>query len=351
LAATPPSTLKAKLRGLGTFARASDEPLFLERILTVSETCRMQGRSVHEFVIDAVTANFDSLRRPDGGYGRTSRNGVSSTYQTFLIALIHQLLQRPLPDPKQAIDCTSPPLPIPPLPIQASTMHNKSMAALIVQHLSKSYPSPAGPQLEVLSDVTFSLRSGENMAILGPSGSGKSTLLAILGTLESPTSGHLLLEETDPSQLDPRNLALFRSRNIGLVFQDHLLLPQCTVLENVLVPYLADGTAQQAEVADAKTLINQIGLSDRMHHRPAQLSGGERQRVAIARAMVRRPTLLLADEPTGNLDGKTAEGIAQLLLELQEEAMLIVVTHSDKLAEKMQRKYELEQGLLVPIDQ
>ncbi len=225
------------------------------------------------------------------------------------------------------------------------------MAALIVQHLSKSYPSPAGPQLVVLSDVNFSLGSGENMAILGPSGSGKSTLLAILGTLESPTSGHLVLEETDPSQLDPKNLALFRSRKIGLVFQDHLLLPQCTVLENVIVPYLADGTARQAEITDAKILINQTGLSDRMHHRPAQLSGGERQRVAIARAMVRRPTLLLADEPTGNLDGKTAEGITQLLLELQEEAMLIVVTHSNKLAEKMQRKYELEQGLLVPIDQ
>ena len=223
------------------------------------------------------------------------------------------------------------------------------MAELVVHNLSKSYPSPTGSQLEILSQVTFTLESGENMAILGPSGSGKSTLLAILGTLEHPTSGHLVLDGIDPSQLDEPQLAAFRSRKIGLVFQDHLLLPQCTVLENILIPYLADATAGKAEVAHTKRLIELIGLSDRQHHRPGQLSGGERQRVAIARAMVRQPTLLLADEPTGNLDQRTADGIAHLLLELQHQAMLIVVTHSMELADQLQHHYELTQGELVSI--
>src|SRR5207253_4264054 len=175
---------------------------------------------------------------------------------------------------------------------------------------------------------------GENAAILGPSGSGKSTLLSILGTLEPPTSGSVFLAGKNPFALDEAELAAFRRESIGFVFQDHHLLPQCTVLENVLVPFLADGSATQDDVQRAADLLGRVGLAERLTHRPAELSGGERQRVAIARALVRGPTLLLADEPTGNLDRTTARSIAELLLELQTEqnTILVVVTHSEILA-------------------
>ena len=227
------------------------------------------------------------------------------------------------------------------------------MTSLVAQGLSKLYPSVTGPPLEVLADVSLRLTAGESVAILGPSGSGKSTLLAILGTLDRPTAGDFELNGCRPLELPEPELAAFRSRHIGFVFQDHHLLPQCTVLENVLVPFLADGRAGRDEVAQANDLIERVGLSGRANHRPAQLSGGERQRVAIARAMVRKPTLLLADEPTGNLDRATAETIAQVLLQLHQEqqAMLIVVTHSEALAEQMQRRYRLEQGRLAPLDE
>ena len=159
--------------------------------------------------------------------------------------------------------------------------------------------------------MSFSLRRGENLAILGPSGSGKSTLLSILGTLEPPTSGSVRLAGKDPFALDEAELAAFRRENIGFVFQEHHLLPQCTVLENVLVPFLADGSATQDDQRRATDLLRRVGLAERLTHRPAELSGGERQRVAIARALVRGPTLLLADEPTGNLDRTTARSIAE----------------------------------------
>jgi lipoprotein-releasing system ATP-binding protein len=223
-------------------------------------------------------------------------------------------------------------------------------AELVVDNIVKEYPTPAEP-LRILSGATFSLRRGENLAILGPSGSGKSTLLSILGTLEPPTSGSVRLGGQNPFSLDEAALAAFRRDNVGFVFQDHHLLPQCTVLENVLIPFLADGAATSENVRQATELLDRVGLGERLTHRPAELSGGERQRVAIARALVRQPLLLLADEPTGNLDRTTAQSIGALLLELQAErgAILVVVTHSAVLAESLQRRMELDSGRLVPV--
>jgi len=232
-----------------------------------------------------------------------------------------------------------------------SGMADQTAAAdLVVENIVKEYATPAEP-LRVLDGVSFTLRRGENLAILGPSGSGKSTLLSILGTLEPPTSGSVCLTGDDPFALNEAALARFRRRNIGFVFQDHHLLPQCTVLENVLVPFLADGAATPDDQRRASDLLERVGLGQRLTHRPAELSGGERQRVAIARAMVREPTLLLADEPTGNLDRTTARSIAELLLGLQKErnAMLVVVTHSEALAESLQRRMEFESGRLVAV--
>jgi lipoprotein-releasing system ATP-binding protein len=221
---------------------------------------------------------------------------------------------------------------------------------LVVENVVKEYPTPAEP-LRVLSGVSFVLSRGQNLAILGPSGSGKSTLLSILGTLEPPTTGSVRLAGQNPSSLGESALAEFRRCHIGFVFQEHHLLPQCTVLENVLVPFLADGAANTESQQRATELLSRVGLAERLTHRPAELSGGERQRVAIARALVRGPTLLLADEPTGNLDRTTAKTITELLLELQAErnAILIVVTHSATLAAALERRMELDAGRLVPV--
>jgi lipoprotein-releasing system ATP-binding protein len=228
-------------------------------------------------------------------------------------------------------------------------MANETAAAeLAVENVAKEYSTPAEP-LRILSGVSLSLGRGENVAILGPSGSGKSTLLSILGTLEPPTSGSVRLAGKDPFALSEADLAAFRRDNIGFVFQEHHLLPQCTVLENVLVPFLADGSASAEDQRRATDLLNRVGLAERLTHRPAELSGGERQRVAIARALVREPLLLLADEPTGNLDRSTAHSIASLLLELQKErnAILVVVTHSEAMAAAMQQRMEIDSGRLV----
>jgi lipoprotein-releasing system ATP-binding protein len=219
--------------------------------------------------------------------------------------------------------------------------------ALQVEHIVKSYPTAAGP-LAVLGDVSLELADGETLAVLGPSGSGKSTLLNIVGTLEPPTTGRVVLDGQDLAGLAPRQLAAWRSRQIGFVFQEHHLLPQCTVLENVLVPTVAAGPTTAEQLERAHRLIDRVGLSGRRDHRPAELSGGERQRVALARALVNQPRLLLADEPTGNLDRSTADQVAGLLLDLQklEPRMLIVVTHSQRLASRMQRQVELDAGRL-----
>jgi lipoprotein-releasing system ATP-binding protein len=229
------------------------------------------------------------------------------------------------------------------------TNDNRSID-LVVENVFKEYPTPGEP-LRVLDGVTLSLEQGQSLAIVGPSGSGKSTLLSIIGTLEPPTSGHVRFGGDDPFQLDETSLATFRRERIGFVFQDHHLLPQCTVLENVLVPFLADGAASAEDQNHAAGLLERVGLAERLTHRPAELSGGERQRVAIARALVRNPTLLLADEPTGNLDRTTASSITNLLVDLQREtgAILIVVTHSQSLAESLERRMEIDAGRLVSI--
>ena len=221
---------------------------------------------------------------------------------------------------------------------------------LEVTNVSKHYPTPRGP-LTVLSDVSFSLAPGQAAAITGPSGSGKSSLLYILGALEPPSSGVVMLGGRNPFQLAAPALAAFRNSEIGFVFQDHCLLPQCSVLENVLVPTLvASGNGgkngEDAEVA--RSLIEQVGLGDRIDHRPGELSGGEKQRVAIARALIRKPRLLLCDEPTGNLDQASASTVASLLLGLHRhlQNVLIVVTHSAKLASEFPTRFEIANARL-----
>jgi len=217
--------------------------------------------------------------------------------------------------------------------------------SLIVSRLCKSYPVRGGA-LEVLRDCFLELKSGESLSISGPSGSGKSSLLSILGTLEPATSGSVLLNEIDTSALSERRLPIFRRRNIGFVFQEHHLLPQCSALENVVIPFLAEGKISAEQRNWGTELLGRVGLADRLDHRPSELSGGERQRVAIARALVNRPALILADEPTGNLDRENAGHIGDLLLELAEEAMLILVTHDLTLAMRTQRKVTLQEGQL-----
>jgi lipoprotein-releasing system ATP-binding protein len=221
--------------------------------------------------------------------------------------------------------------------------------ALQVTHLHKDYPTRGGP-LPVLRDVNLDLASGEALAVMGPSGSGKSTLLHILGTLDRPTSGSVLLDGKDPFRAGEKELADFRNRHIGFIFQDHHLLPQCTVLENVLIPTLVSGDGKADAEAWARQLLERVGLAQRLDHLPAELSGGERQRAAVARALIHHPTLLLADEPTGNLDRRNAQAVGQLLLDLhrQEQTMLVVVTHSLELARLFPRRLEMADGQLQP---
>jgi lipoprotein-releasing system ATP-binding protein len=216
---------------------------------------------------------------------------------------------------------------------------------LNVANLSKEYPTPRGA-LAVLSDVSFSLATGDAAAIMGPSGSGKSSLLYVLGALEPPTSGTITLDGRDPFQLPAAQLAAFRNESVGFVFQDHCLLPQCTVLENVLIPTLVarrNASNGGEDTERARRLVEQVGLGPRIDHRPGELSGGERQRVAIARALVREPRLLLCDEPTGNLDRASADHVASLILELhrQRQGILVIVTHSAALAASLPIRFEL----------
>jgi lipoprotein-releasing system ATP-binding protein len=217
---------------------------------------------------------------------------------------------------------------------------------LIVTDLCKEYPTPAAP-LAVLRGVDLKLSPGQRLAVVGPSGSGKSTLLNILGTLDTPTAGSVRIADVDPFALSPKDLAKFRSRSVGFIFQDHHLLPQCTALENVLLPRLALGTTTDQDRARALDLLKEVGLADRTTHLPAELSGGERQRVAIARALINRPAMLLCDEPTGNLDANTAAAVADLLISLSPDTILIAVTHSQTLAARIGRSMRMEEGRLV----
>ncbi|MCS6866990.1 MAG: ABC transporter ATP-binding protein [Gemmataceae bacterium] len=221
--------------------------------------------------------------------------------------------------------------------------------SLLVNQVTKEYPTRGPAPLTVLRGVNLQLERGEAVAIMGPSGSGKSTLLHILGTLDRPTRGTVTLEGINPFQLPESELAAFRNARIGFIFQDHHLLPQCSVLENVLIPTLVNRSTQPAETeAYARDLLARVGLAARLDHRPAELSGGERQRVAIARALVLKPILLLADEPTGNLDRSNAQAVGELLVQLQEQErnMLVVVTHSSELAKLFARRYDMNDGVL-----
>jgi lipoprotein-releasing system ATP-binding protein len=217
---------------------------------------------------------------------------------------------------------------------------------LTATHLSKTYPTPAG-DLTVLRDVTLSLNPGESASVMGPSGSGKSTLLYILGGLEPPTAGTIELDGKNPYALSPDALAAFRNKDVGFVLQDHCLLPQCTVLENVLVPTLV-GEADPSAAERARAILQMVGLEARLDHRPAELSGGEKQRAAIARALIRRPRLILCDEPTGNLDADTAATVADLLIDLHQKAkaIMVLVTHSETLGSRFARRWKMDRGVL-----
>jgi lipoprotein-releasing system ATP-binding protein len=225
---------------------------------------------------------------------------------------------------------------------------------LKLTRVTRRYDSPnQSGALTVLNDVSLEVAQGESLAIVGPSGSGKSTLLHIIGTLDRPTSGSVALNGQDLGTLDELQVAAVRNRQIGFVFQSHYLLPQCTVLENVLVPTLAcaEAAARDGASERAGRLLKRVGLGERMSHRPGELSGGERQRVAVVRALINQPQLLLADEPTGSLDQTSARELGQLLLDLNREegVTLIVVTHARELAQRMGRVLELRDARLAPI--
>lgn len=223
-----------------------------------------------------------------------------------------------------------------------------SSATISVKGLTKDFPLPAG-SIRILDGITIDVAAGESLSVVGPSGSGKSTFLHILGTLDSPGSGSVELLGQDPFDLAEPELAEFRNRHIGFVFQEHHLLPQLTALENVLIPTVATGTAGESARHRATELLDQVGLADRATHRPAQLSGGERQRVAVARALMNEPAILLADEPTGSLDQANAGAIGRLLLDVQStrELALVCVTHNDELARSFGRQVRLESGKFV----
>ena len=221
---------------------------------------------------------------------------------------------------------------------------------LKVENVSRAYDTPRGP-LPVLEGISLQLERGDAVTVMGPSGSGESTLLYTLGALDPPTSGRVTLDGVDPYSLREREQAAFRNQHIGFVFQDHSLLPQCSVLENVLAPTLVatNGGGKDA-LARARQLLEQVGLGARLEHRPGELSGGEKQRAAIARALIRNPTLLLCDEPTGNLDASIADSVVSLLLDLHKtrHTILVVVTHSATLAKRFSRRYEMYDRSLRP---
>ena len=219
---------------------------------------------------------------------------------------------------------------------------------LNVRQLYKEYPTPQGA-VSILSGINLTLQRGDAACIMGPSGSGKSTLLYILGALEPPTSGTVELDGQNPFALDSNAVAAFRNQKVGFVFQDHCLLQQCSVLENILIPTVV-ASSTDGFVERARRLLDRVGLSHRLDHRPAELSGGEKQRVALARALIRQPTVLLCDEPTGNLDHHSANAVASLLLDLHrdQQTILIVVTHSAELAARFPKRFEMWEQQLLP---
>jgi len=230
---------------------------------------------------------------------------------------------------------------------------NNDTPLLELANLSKRYESAElTGEPPVLRDVNLEVAAGESLAVVGPSGCGKSTLLNIVGTLDQPSSGTVRLNGRDLAQLDETETARVRNREIGFIFQEHHLLPQCTVLENVLIPRLVDGKVDEAGEARARRLLDRVGLSELLDRRPGRLSGGQRQRVAVVRSLINEPALLLADEPTGSLDRGSAETLADLLIELNREegVTLLIVTHAMDLARRMQRVFELRDGVLHPTE-
>jgi lipoprotein-releasing system ATP-binding protein len=230
--------------------------------------------------------------------------------------------------------------------MNATTDSSTTITAQLA-NVAKSFTTADG-ELQILRDISLQLARGDSLAITGPSGSGKSTLLYILGTLDTASSGDVQILNQSPSTMTAKQLAHFRNEHIGFVFQDHHLLPQCTVLENVLIPTLV-ATKSNDATERARELLKRVGLEHRIDHLPARISGGERQRVAVCRALINEPELLLADEPTGNLDQSTAESVGNLLLEMSAEhqVTLVCVTHSLELASRFPRQYELREGRLV----
>jgi ABC-type lipoprotein export system ATPase subunit len=224
---------------------------------------------------------------------------------------------------------------------------------LELEDVAKYFESPArSGRQQVLNDISLTVAEGESIAVIGPSGSGKSTLLNIMGALDRPTSGSVCIDGDDLSTLSENELAEVRNRELGFVFQLHHLLPQCTLLENALLPTIPGGKQLDAGEAEgrARRLLERVGLGERIDHRPGQMSGGECQRAAVVRALINRPRLLLADEPTGSLDSASADKLAELLIELnqEEKVALVVVTHSHELARRMGKRYQIQGGRLEP---
>jgi len=228
---------------------------------------------------------------------------------------------------------------------------NATDELLQAQDLCKAYTSN-GTVTPVLNKVNVTVRSGDLLSIIGPSGAGKSTLLHILGALDHPTGGRVLHRGTDIFSRTPQDLARFRNRRIGFIFQFHHLLPEFTAHENTCMPAMIAGADYRHYHDKARDLLERIGLGNRMHHKPGELSGGEQQRVALARALVLKPAILLADEPTGNLDKKNSDQVHQLLLDLNQEFLmtLVVVTHNMELASYMTRCVTLIEGRLQDVD-
>ncbi|MCP4630724.1 MAG: ABC transporter ATP-binding protein [bacterium] len=229
-------------------------------------------------------------------------------------------------------------------------MDNFSENLIAVRGLFKSFTN-GGATIDVLKNLEFDLSTGETVAIVGPSGIGKSTLLHVIGTLDRPDSGELLFKGEDVFLYDDLKLARFRNRSIGFVFQFHHLLPEFSAVENAMMPALISGTAKQQATQAAEEILIRVGLKDRLYYRVGKLSGGEQQRVALARALVLKPAVLLADEPTGNLDKSNSEHVHSLLMELNQEfsMTLVVVTHNSELASCMSRRVTIVDGNLTPV--
>lgn len=221
---------------------------------------------------------------------------------------------------------------------------------LSLKGLIKHYPDGKGKQLEILTGVDLSFEAGKSYSVVGRSGSGKSTLLHLIGGLDHPTEGEVAFKGRSLFEMKPDELSAWRAENLGFVFQAHHLLPDFTALENAMIPGLVLGRSPAYAAKRAQEILERLGLAERSHHKPGELSGGEQQRVAIARALANEPALVLADEPTGNLDPETGGSVAQLLFELcrDEGKTLILVTHSLEVAARTDQQYRLEQGRLVP---